>query len=177
RSPTTTPSPRTRPATATHRPRTPAEHGPRPRTGLPPCPIPFPTLSRREEPTMQPARARHALAAAIACAAVAIAALPALADGMTALVHKASVEVRGAPDFKAPAIATLQRDATLEVAGQQGLWFRVALADGSTGYVRVNDVRMAYAGAEGGDANVRALFTGKAGKGRVTETAGVRGLD
>lgn len=126
---------------------------------------------------MQPARARHALAAAIACAAVAIAALPALADGMTALVHKASVEVRGAPDFKAPAIATLQRDATLEVAGQQGLWFQVALADGSTGYVRVNDVRMAYAGAEGGDANVRALFTGKAGKGRVTETAGVRGLD
>src|SRR3546814_749323 len=36
---------------------------------------------------------------------------------------------------------------------------------------------MAYAGKEGGDANVRALFTGKAGKGRVTETAGVRGLD
>src|SRR3546814_7552902 len=36
---------------------------------------------------------------------------------------------------------------------------------------------MAYAGKEGGDANVRALFTGRAGKGRVTETAGVRGLD
>lgn len=104
-------------------------------------------------------------------------ALPAVAATMAALVHKPSVDVRGAPDFKAPAIATLKRDAKLEVAGQQGLWFQVKLADGATGYVRVNDVRMAYAGNEGGDANVRALFTGKAGKGRVTETAGVRGLD
>src|SRR3546814_3407621 len=36
---------------------------------------------------------------------------------------------------------------------------------------------MDYAAQEGGDANVRAVFTGQAGKGRVTETAGVRGLD
>jgi Zn-dependent protease with chaperone function len=104
-------------------------------------------------------------------------ALPAAAATMAALVHKPSADVRGTPDLKAPAIATLKRDAKLEVAGQQGLWFQVKLADGRTGYVRVNDVRMAYAGNEGGDANVRALFTGKAGKGRVTETAGVRGLD
>jgi len=38
-------------------------------------------------------------------------------------------------------------------------------------------VRLAYAGAESGDANVRVLLTGKAGLGRVTETAGVRGID
>jgi Zn-dependent protease with chaperone function len=103
--------------------------------------------------------------------------MPLLAASMSAVVHKPSVEVHSAPDFKSPAVATLARDAKVEVAGQQGLWFKVQLADGGEGYVRVTDVRMAYAAQEGGDANVRALFTGKAGKGRVTETAGVRGLD
>jgi hypothetical protein len=109
--------------------------------------------------------------------ALALLALPVLAESMAALVHKPSVEVRSAPDFKATSVATLQKDAPLEVAGQQGLWFKVHLADGTEGFVRVTDVRMAYAGKESGDANVRALFTGRAGKGRVTETAGVRGLD
>jgi Zn-dependent protease with chaperone function len=118
---------------------------------------------------------RRAASVLLACAAAIV--LPAVAATMTALVHKPSVDVRSAPDFKAAAVATLQRDAKLEVAGQQGLWFAVKLEDGRTGFVRVNDVRMAYAADEGGDANVRALFTGKAGKGRVTETAGVRGLD
>lgn len=123
-----------------------------------------------------PSAGRRFAGGLLACAALAVA-LPVFAAAMTALVHKPSVEVRGAPDFKAPALATLKRDAKLQVAGQKGLWFQVTLADGRTGYVRVNDVRMAYAANEGGDANVRALFTGKAGKGRVTETAGVRGLD
>jgi Zn-dependent protease with chaperone function len=123
-------------------------------------------------PSMRTIRQRLLLACALACLV-----LPAAAANMAARVHKASVVVRSAPDFKASSLATLKRDAALEVAGQQGLWFKVRLADGRTGFVRVNDVRMAYAGNEGGDANVRALFTGKAGKGRVTETAGVRGLD
>ena len=52
----------------------------------------------------------------------------------------------------------------------------MATPGGKPGYVRVNDVRMASAGKENGDANFKALFTGKAGKGHVTETAGVRGL-
>ena len=120
-------------------------------------------------------RLRH-LALVPACA-LALLAMPALAESMAALVHKSKVEVHSAPDFKSPTVAMLKRNAELEVAGQQGLWFKVVTADGKEGFVRVNDVRMAYAGKEGGDANVRALFTGKAGKGRVTETAGVRGLD
>src|SRR5690606_34184030 len=118
----------------------------------------------------------HHLALVPACA-LALLAMPAFAESMAALVHKAKVEVHSAPDFKAPSVATLKRNAELQVAGQEGLWFKVQLADGKEGFVRVNDVRMAYAGKEGGDANVRALFTGQAGKGRVTETAGVRGLD
>ncbi|MDN5783075.1 MAG: M48 family metalloprotease, partial [Luteimonas sp.] len=87
------------------------------------------------------------------------------------------VEVHQAPDFDSPDVAKLRRGDSVTVAGQQGLWFQVKLADGGTGYLRVTDVRMDYAAQEGGDANVRALFTGQSGKGRVTETAGVRGLD
>jgi hypothetical protein len=135
------------------------------------------TTTPASDRTIPARRPRAPFACAVLACTIAALALPAIAASMAALVHKPSVDVRGAPDFKAPALATLKRDAKLEIAGQQGLWFQVKLADGRTGYVRVNDVRMAYAGNEGGDANVRALFTGKAGKGRVTETAGVRGLD
>jgi hypothetical protein len=109
--------------------------------------------------------------------ATALSPRPAFAENMPAVIHKASVDVHSAPDFKAPTIATLKRDAAVSVAGQQGLWFRVELPAGKSGFVRVNDVRMAYAGKADSASNVRALFTGKAGKGRVTETAGVRGLD
>jgi hypothetical protein len=99
------------------------------------------------------------------------------AQDMGAVIQKASVDVYGAPDFSAPKVATLKRNAQVKVSGQQGLWFGVELPAGKSGYVRVNDVRMAHAGKQSSSANVRALFAGKAGKGRVTETAGVRGLD
>lgn len=94
----------------------------------------------------------------------------------TANVSKPSVEVHQGPDFKTPTVATLGQNASVSVAAQQGLWFKVQTADGKTGYVRVNDVRMAYARTET-DVTGQALFTGKAGKGRISETASVRGLD
>ena len=93
-----------------------------------------------------------------------------------AVIRKPKVDVHSGPDFATPTVATLKRDAAITVTGQQDLWFRVALADGKTGFVRVNEVRLAYASTETGG-TARALFTGKAGKGRVSETAGVRGLD
>ena len=99
----------------------------------------------------------------------------ALAAGQNATVHKPSVEVHGAPDLKSPTVATLKQNEKVTVSGQQGLWFEVALNGGGKGFVRVNDVRMQYAKAGAGGGN--ALFTGKAGKGRVSETAGVRGID
>lgn len=101
---------------------------------------------------------------------------PADSSPHPAVIRKPSVDVHGNPDFASPAIATLKRDAAITVTGQQDLWFRVALPDGKAGFVRVNEVRLAYASKETGG-NMRALFTGKAGKGRVSETAGVRGLD
>src|SRR5436189_4941893 len=111
------------------------------------------------------------LAGALLLVAAAIA-----ADAATsAVVHKPTVDVHSAPDFKSPTVATLKRDAKVQVAGQQGLWFQVSTQEGKSGFVRVNDVRMEYAGTANGNAG--ALFTGKAGKGRVSETAGVRGID
>ena len=111
---------------------------------------------------------------ALACIATTAAAL---AAGMPAVVHKRSVDVREAPDFDAPAVATLRRDARVEISSQQGLWYELALDDGRSGYVRVNEVRMAYAGDETPGASRRALLQGGAGRGRVTETATVRGID
>ena len=93
-----------------------------------------------------------------------------------AVVRKPTVDVHVGPDFATPTVATLKRDTAVSVTGQQGLWFKLALPEGKAGFVRVNDVRLAYATKETGGA-ARALFTGKAGKGRVSETAGVRGLD
>lgn len=96
---------------------------------------------------------------------------------LAAIVQKASVDVYAGPRFDAPKITTLARDTAVKVSGQEGLWYRLQMPDGAAGYVRVNDVRMEYAGTEGGDANLRVLMEGKAGQGRATETAGVRGID
>ena len=101
----------------------------------------------------------------------------AAADVLQAVVQKPKVDVYAQPSFEAARIAALQRDAAVEISAQQGLWYRLQMAAGAAGYVRVNDVRLSYAGAEGGDANLRVLMGGKAGAGRVTETAGVRGID
>lgn len=96
---------------------------------------------------------------------------------LPAVVHKPVVDVRAQPAFDAPKVATLQRDTTVTVSAQQGLWYQLRMPADTPGYVRVNDVRLAYAGVEDGAANVRVLMGGKAGQGRVTETAGVRGIE
>lgn len=127
---------------------------------------------------MTPVHGRHGLSVLLACAALlCTGALPASAADMPATVHKAKADVHQAPDFGSPSVARLRRGDSVSVTGQQGLWFKVLVADAGSGYLRVTDVRMDYAAQEGGDVDVRALFTGQAGKGRVTETAGVRGLD
>jgi hypothetical protein len=96
---------------------------------------------------------------------------------LPAVVQKPAVDVYAQPRFDAPKLASLQRNAAVKISAQQGLWYQLQMPAGAPGYVRVNDVRMTYAGAEGGEANLRVLMGGKAGQGRVTETAGVRGID
>jgi len=106
-----------------------------------------------------------------------LAASCAAAAELPAIVHRPVVDVYAQPEFDAEKIATLKRDAKVSVSAQQGLWYELLMPDGKPGYVRVTDVRLEYASAEGGEANMRALLSGKAGEGRVSETAGVRGID
>ena len=96
--------------------------------------------------------------------------------GLSAVVHKKSVKVHAQPEFAAPEVATLKRNATVRIAAQQGLWYRLALDGGGEGYVRVNDVRVASSG-QAKDEGLQVLLTAKSGRGRVSETAGVRGID
>ena len=110
------------------------------------------------------------IAALLAATAVTAAELP-------AIVHRPAVDVYEQPAFDAPKLATLKRDDKVSISAQQGLWYELLMPEGKPGYVRVNDVRLEYASAEGGEANMRVLMSGKAGEGRVTETAGVRGID
>jgi hypothetical protein len=109
--------------------------------------------------------------------ASALTASSASAAELPAIVHRPSVDVLARPVLDAPKVATLQRDTRVSISSQQGLWYELLMPAGKSGYVRVNDVRLAYAGTEGGDADVRVLMSGKAGVGRITETAGVRGID
>ena len=109
--------------------------------------------------------------------AVAVSGLLLAADPITpATVAKPSIDAHAKPDFASPTVAKFSKNAPVKVTGQQGLWFQLALDGGKTGFVRVNDVRVAYGKAETSGAGA-ALFTGKAGKGRVSETASVRGID
>ncbi len=96
---------------------------------------------------------------------------------MPAVVHKSAVEVRSGPDFKAGTLATLPKNAAVKITGQEGLWYQLQLDDGASGFVRINEVRMAYAGNETPAANTQSLFGGNSGRGRVTETASVRGIN
>ena len=117
---------------------------------------------------------RSTLAAFLAFLTMSIAAN---AAELTAVVQKDEIKVHEQPDFDAPKVATLKRDAAVKITAQQGLWYQLQLADGKSGFVRVNDVRVNYGKAEDAGVNMRVLTTGKAGEGRVTETAGVRGID
>jgi hypothetical protein len=99
------------------------------------------------------------------------------ADELAAVVRKAEVHVYAEPKQEAAKLANLKQDDTVAIAAQKGLWYEVKLPDGRTGYVRVNDVRVNYGKAADSGANWQVLTTGKAGEGRVTETAGVRGID
>ena len=96
---------------------------------------------------------------------------------LPAIVHKPAVDVYAQPAFDAPKVATLQRDTAVMISAQQGLWYQLQMPAATAGYVRVNDVRLVHAGVEDGEANLRVLMGGKAGQGRVTETAGVRGIE
>lgn len=117
------------------------------------------------------------LLAVTLCVVASFAVAAAGAANLTAVVHKDSVTAFKKPDFDAPPVATLTRGDSVQVADQDGLWYRLALEGGVSGYVRVNEIRIASSAttAEADDA-MHVLLSGKSSRGRVSETAGVRGL-
>lgn len=119
---------------------------------------------------------RRMITSGLVATGLAAAAMTAQAASWPAEVLKPSVEVHSQADFSSPVIARLGRKTHLIISDQQGLWFRVTLADGTSGYLRVNEVRIAET-KKAGDNALDVLMTGQSGSGRVTETAGVRGLD
>ena len=96
--------------------------------------------------------------------------------GSSATAAKPNVAVHAAASFDSPTVTTLQRNGAVTITGQQGLWFKVTVAGGKSGFVRVNEVRVAYGKSDNGGIGA-ALVTGQGGQGRTTETASVRGLD
>lgn len=108
-------------------------------------------------------------------AACGIAAAAGQAAEIPAVVNKSNVDVHTGPDFSTPRLTKLSRNDAVKISAQQGLWYQLKLPAGKPGYVRVNEVRVAYAGVDTSGPSV--LFSGKSGAGRTSETAGVRGLD
>ena len=101
----------------------------------------------------------------------------AMAAGLPAVVHKATATVYAEPDFASATVATLQKDAAVSVADQDGLWYELEAATGrGAGFVRVNEIRLAETGVKASD-TMSVLLTAKSGRGRVSETAGVRGIE
>ncbi|HEX5314697.1 MAG TPA: M48 family metalloprotease [Gammaproteobacteria bacterium] len=103
--------------------------------------------------------------------------LASVLTGLPAVVQKKSVTAFSKPDFGAASVGTLHHGDAVRVANQDGLWYQIALANGATGFVRVNEIRIAQGSATGSADTMQILLTGKSGQGRVTETAGVRGLN
>jgi hypothetical protein len=95
----------------------------------------------------------------------------------SAVVHKAKIDVYEQPNLDAPKVTTLSRKTAVHITAQHGLWYELMMPTGTSGYVRVNDVRVDSGGIESDDATLRILMGGKPGEGRITETAGVRGID
>ena len=106
-----------------------------------------------------------------ALAAALLAAIAAHAEELSAVVRKAKVDVYAEPKLEGAKLETLKQEAAVSIAAQSGLWYEVKLPNGKSGFIRVNDVRVNYAGTEDGGANMRVLTSGKTGAGRVTETA------
>jgi Zn-dependent protease with chaperone function len=122
-------------------------------------------------------RTLHTRPVALLLSGAALLPAAALAAGLAAVVHKPSADVHAEPDLASATVATLPKDAAVSVAAQQGLWYQLEPGtDGTAGYVRVNAIRLAGTGAKKSD-TLQVLLTAKSGRGRVSETAGVRGIE
>lgn len=114
----------------------------------------------------------------ISLIALVVAASSVVAAELSGVVHKPTADVHAQPKFEAPKVATLTQGTPVKVSAQQGMWYALQMPGAQApGYVRVDDIRINYGSVADGDANLHILMGGKPGQGRITETAGVRGID
>ena len=76
--------------------------------------------------------------------------------------QKPSVDVHAQAKLDSPKIKTLPRDSEVTITAQEGLWYQLKLE--KPGYVRVNDVRIAYAGRKTAMRTCMRCSPAKAGK-------------
>lgn len=88
-----------------------------------------------------------------------------------ASVYKDGVAVHQAASASSATVATLKKGTTVDVQKQDGLWFDIK-ADANSGYVKINEVRLAQATGAGNDGY--SMFGGRP---KAGETAGVRGIN
>ncbi len=96
--------------------------------------------------------------------------------GAQGTVYRDKVALHDKPAVTGKVLTTLQRSAPVAVDQQNGLWFQIHTNDNKAGYVRINEVRLTSTKPAGGSDNMAALVRGH-GSGKVSETAGVRGLE
>ena len=77
-----------------------------------------------------------------ALAALALAAICLLAAADTLVVKIQTTQLRNAPQFFAPVVATLKAGDKLDKLGAQGAWFQVKTAAGATGWVHSSAVEV-----------------------------------
>jgi hypothetical protein len=89
-----------------------------------------------------------------------------------ATAYKDNVAVHQAALSTSPTVTSLAKGSPVEVEKQEGLWFNVKAQASATGYVKINEVRLAK--AAGGSNDGYSMFGGHP---KASETAGVRGLN
>ncbi len=99
---------------------------------------------------------------------------PTPAGTAQATVYKDGVAVHQAAMATSPTVTSLSKGSPVEVEKQEGLWFNVKAQPSTSGYVKINEVRLAKAtGAAGSSNDGYSMFGGHV---KPTETAGVRGI-
>lgn len=92
-----------------------------------------------------------------------------------ATAYKDNVAVHQAASTTSPTVTSLSKGSAVEVEKQEGLWFNVKAQPSASGYVKINEVRLAQAkGTPGSSTDGYSMFGGHVKPG---ESAGVRGLD
>ncbi|WP_412480637.1 SH3 domain-containing protein [Azonexus sp. IMCC34839] len=119
----------------------------------------------------QPSLPRHLLA-------ILLAGLPffALADSQGSLIRAS--ELKAKPFIDAPTVASLPDNAPVTVVANQGGWSQVKTKDGSTGWVRLLNVKLTKADDGKSDGNTLSQIGGviRTGTTKSAATTGAKGL-